>query len=122
MVKKCVFLSLLLFVAGCARLQIKDRSQAMRKSSSPPSLSDDLGFESLSRGLKADLEFIKTSSRVPAEMTFGPSKISKKKYVAALELLLEKSLDLTSFQQNIEQNFDFYEVYGLEDWSRVKAT
>lgn len=94
----------------------------MRRSSNPPPLADDLGFESLRSGLQANIDFIKTSSRAPAEITFGPAKIRKTLYIAALEYLLNHSEDLNSFQENTARYFEFYEVYGLEDWAQIKAT
>ena len=113
---------LILLVYGCARAPIKDRSQAMRPAGKIPELSDDLGFDSLRDGLRANIDFIKTSSRAPAEFTFGPVKIRKTQYVAALEFLLEKSGSLNSFQENTARYFDYYEVYGNEVWGQIKAT
>ena len=111
-----------IFIAGCARAPIKDRSQAMRLSTNPPLLADDLGYESLVNGLKANIFFIKNSTRASNELTIGPTKINKKKYIQALEFLLDNSTDLMTFQENIKKLFDFYEVYGLENWAQIKAT
>ncbi len=94
----------------------------MRKSSKTLQLSDDLSFESLKLGIEGNIEFIQSNSRVGNELIFGKTKILKKNYIAALKNLLDNSTDMPSFQNYISQKFDFYEVYGNEDWSRIKAT
>lgn len=94
----------------------------MRPASSLPALADDLGYESLRDGLKANIDYVKSSPRAASEMTFGPTKIRKTQYVAALEYLLSQSTDLDSFEANTAKYFDFYEVYGLDDWGQIKAT
>lgn len=107
---------------GCARAPLKDRSNAMRKSSKNLQISDDLQFESLRRGIELNIEFIKDSSRVSSEIVFGRTKVTKKNYIAALRFLIDNSSDWNSFQDHIAQKFEFYEVYGNEDWAQIKAT
>lgn len=96
--------------------------KAMRLSSQAPELSDDLSFESLKDGLKENLEFIKSSKKVNSEIKFGPTVISKITYIKTLEKLVETVSNKVEFNYFIKKNFDFYEVYGNEDWSRIKAT
>lgn len=115
-------LALLLFVFSCARAPLKDRSDAMRKTSNGPQLSDDLDFASLQRGIAANIDFIQSSARAGNEIVFGKIKIPKKNYIAALKYLLENSTDMTSFQNLVSQKFDFYEVYGSDDWAKIKVT
>lgn len=117
-----LFLALLLLVFSCARAPLKDRSDAMRKTSKAPQLSDDLDFESLKHGIAANIEFIQSSARVGNEIIFGKIKIPKKNYIAALKYLLENSSDLQSFQNHVSQKFDFYEVYGTDEWAKIKVT
>ena len=109
-----------ILIWGCARAPIKDRTEAMRKSKNPPALSDDLDFAGLVNGIKANADFLEKSSRV--EMTFGELKIEKKKYISALRYLCESSKSKESFYRAVNENFDFFEVYGNEDWSQIKAT
>lgn len=120
--KKLVLLFICVFIYSCARAPIKDRSGAMRPASKLPELADDLGYESLKAGLQANVDYIRTSSRIGSEITFGPAKIKKTQYIAALEFLLSHSDSIESFQQNTVQYFDYYEVYGNEDWGQIKAT
>ena len=115
-------LALLLFVFSCARAPLKDRSDAMRKASKGPQLSDDLDFESLKQGIAANIDFIQSSARAGNEFVFGKVKIPKKNYVAALKHLLENSSNIASFQNIVSQKFDFYEVYGSDDWAKIKVT
>jgi membrane-bound lytic murein transglycosylase A len=107
---------------GCARAPVKDRSEAMRKAAAPPAVSDDLDFESLISGIKSNADFLEKSSRGGPDLTFGPVKIEKKKYVSALRFLCNNAGDKESFYSTVNNYFDFYEVYGNEDWSQIKAT
>jgi membrane-bound lytic murein transglycosylase A len=120
--KKITLALIVLFTYGCARAPVKDRSHAMRPAAKLPVLADDLGFESLREGLRANIDYIRNSSRAPAEYVFGPAKIRKAQYVAALEALLERSRDIGSFHENTVRWFDYYEVYGNEEWGLIKAT
>jgi membrane-bound lytic murein transglycosylase A len=122
MKKNKLVLLILVFLAGCARGPIKDRTESMRKAKSVPDLTDDLDFNSLKQGILSNVEFIKKSSRVPPEIPFGPVKIEKKKYISALEHLANSSDNIESFKDQVRRNFDFYEVYGNEDWAQIKAT
>jgi membrane-bound lytic murein transglycosylase A len=107
---------------GCARAPVKDRTEAMRKASALPAISDDLDFDSLINGIKADADFLEKSSRGGNEITFGPVKVEKNKYVSALRFLCNKATDKETFYNAVTDNFDFYEVYGNEDWAKIKAT
>lgn len=111
-----------LFIVGCVRMPTKERSEAMRRSSSTPQVADDLGFESLQKGIKDNIEFIKGSPRIPDQLTFGETKIEKQKYIEALSYLISNSADMKSLQKNIVNYFDFYEVYGRDNWSEILVT
>jgi membrane-bound lytic murein transglycosylase A len=119
---KKLFLLGLIILAGCARAPVKDRFGAMRKAEKLPEISDDLEFATLKKGILDNVAFIKKSSRVSNEIVFGPTKVDKKKYILALEQLANNSEDFESFNQQVKTNFDFYEVYGNEDWAQIKAT
>ena len=93
-----IFFVLLALVFGCARAPLKDRNDAMRKTTKALQLSDDLGFESLKQGIGANIDFIRNSARVGNEIVFGKTKIPKKNYIAALKYLLENSPDMAAFQ------------------------
>ncbi|MGZ3691525.1 MAG: MltA domain-containing protein [Pseudobdellovibrio sp.] len=103
-------------------MQVTERTEAMRKSSTDVELFDDLSFESLKEGLVANINFVKSSSRMPSEILFGKTKINKKKYISSLEFLVQNSNNSQEFFDNVKNNFDYYEVYGNEDWSQIKMT
>jgi membrane-bound lytic murein transglycosylase A len=117
-----IFLAGLLILAGCARAPVKNRFGAMRKAEKLPEISDDLEFSSLKKGILDNANFIKKSARVSNEIVFGPTKVEKNKYILALEQLANNSEDFESFNKQVKANFDFYEVYGNEDWAQIKAT
>ncbi len=110
----------LLLIWGCARAPVKDRSEAMRKTSSAPVVSDDLEFEGLIQGIQANADFLEKSQR--GDLIFGQQRIDKKKYISALRYLCKNTADKESFYKSVNENFDFYEVYGLDSWSEIKAT
>ena len=116
------FLLLILLLVGCARMPVTERSQAMRKVDRAPEIFDDLKFESLMNGLQANIDFVKNSSRMGSEVTFGPTKIAKNVYLASLQELVSNAKDIEEFKALVIKNFDFYEVYGNEDWSKIKTT
>lgn len=122
MMRKSLLCLLVLVIYGCARAPLKNRSDAMRKANQMIQTSDDLSFESLKKGIEANIDFIKNSSRVSSEIIFGNTKINKKKYIAALNYLTANAQDMDSFHKLVSEKFDFYEVYGLEKWSEIKAT
>ena len=57
------------------------------------------------------------------ELQFGPAKVSKKDYILALETL-HQSLKLSPhhFYHSIQNDFQFYEVYGKKRWGEVFMT
>ena len=121
-IKVLMLCLLVLIVYGCARAPLKDRNDAMRKTKSIPELADDLDFESLKAGLQKNIDFIKTSNRINSEIVFGPTRIKKDKYISAIQYLLDQSKDQQTFNRLVKEKFDFYEVYGSEEWGQIKAT
>ena len=116
---KIFLISLMIILASCARAPIPERNQNSRLTSSPPALIDGLDKESFFSTLKSHIEVMKTSGIVHDPMQFGERKISKADYIAALESLLLHEEDWLMW---INNHFDFYEVYGKEDWSEVLVT
>lgn len=120
--KKIFYLVLIHLLFSCARMPVNERQDAMRKTSMDIEFNDDLGFENLKKAIKSNIEYIKQSGRMPSELSFGKTKLSKKQYIRSLELLIENSSSMQNFTSNIKNNFDLYEVYGNEDWAEIKAT
>lgn len=111
-------------VAACARGPITSPIEAMRLSEARPGLSDDLDFASLISALEANIRQLKLKTET-AYLDFGPRRIARESYIAALELLLVKAKeDPTgqSFRTSLNSIFEPYEVYGQEDWGQVFIT
>ncbi|MBP9681868.1 MAG: MltA domain-containing protein [Bacteriovorax sp.] len=109
----------LALLSSCARAPLKGPEGAMRKMSSPPKLVDSLSKESFFHGLKKHIEGIKSSTLVRDPMLFGPKKMAKANYVAAIEKIFQHEND---WLQYIAGHFDFYEVYGKDSWGDIMAT
>ena len=75
--------------------------------------------ESFFNALKKHIAVMRTSSLVQDPMIFGQKKIKKENYIFALESILTHEFDWLEW---VEKNFDFYEVYGRDDWSEVMVT
>lgn len=112
-------LCLLLFLGSCTRTPLKNIADAMKPVKSVPTLKDTLPSESFFSGLKAHIEVMKTSPQVTNPMVFGPVKIEKDFYISSLEEILRHQNDFISW---INNNFDFYEVYGGDRWGEVLTT
>lgn len=110
---------ILFLLAGCARAPLTRIEDAMRKTESPPELIDSLSRENFFAALKKHLEQMKNSSRVADPMIFGQRKIEKKNYIESLERILQSEGDWLNY---IKNNFDFYEVYGGNDWGEIMST
>lgn len=116
---KTFLISLIIILASCARAPLTERSQNSRLTSSPPALTDSLEKESFFSTLRSHIEVMKSSGIVHDPMQFGDRKISKADYILALENLLGHEEDWLIY---INNHFDFYEIYGKEDWNEVLVT
>lgn len=113
-----VFLSTL----HCARAPVKEAHQAMRPTTSLK-LIDDLPLKTFVTGLVQSIE--RLAKDPETYMQFGPTQIKKGDYVRALEDLLRQLRQMGSkaeFLKHLENNFDFYEVYGGQGWGEVFIT
>lgn len=112
-----LFCSILL--VSCARSPIKAPGEALRPGR-VPQLSDDETWESLRKGIEIQLEY--WGKKPPEEVIqFGPTKLQVKDYIKALSLLMEQS-NKEEFLSHVEENFEFYEVYGQDKWGEVFVT
>ena len=112
-----------LLVVSCERKPPRTPGEAMRKSSNPPELSDNLPIDELAKGIEDNINQLNKSKAV--SLTFGPKKVSKEDYILSLYYIVEKINSGSSgkdFYEIISDNFDFYEVYGNEDWGEVLIT
>jgi membrane-bound lytic murein transglycosylase A len=113
------------FLLGCARGPIKDVTQAMRTSSVPDVIVDDLLYHNLSDALRTNIERLKTFGAPLGYMRFGSVEISRADYIAALESLLqahEQDPTGQTFREKLKKDFEFHEVYGDTEWGKVFIT
>ncbi len=120
----CIVFAMTLCVA-CTRAPVKKRADALKKSSRDLSLTDDLSLPSLAEAIRREAAVWKAKPVETGKAVFGQKIISSKTYAAALEYAAqaaETSADKESFLAVIKRDFDFYEAYGLNDWSKVLLT
>lgn len=116
---KYKMLLLLVLISSCARSPVTKIDESMRPAKKNPALVDTLSRESFFTALKKHIAVMKQSRQVMDPMTFGPRKIPKAIYIASLERILEHEEDWLSY---ISGNFDYFEVYGKDDWGEVMST
>ncbi|NIP38960.1 MAG: transglycosylase [Candidatus Dadabacteria bacterium] len=117
-----IILSLLVFTS-CARESIKTPQQAMRLAQNPPELTDDLPLQELELALGQKIIRLKEVEK--EQLIFGPATVSKDEYILALKFLevkLRSGISKEQLNNLVNSNFDFYEVYGKEDWGDVLIT
>lgn len=110
---------ILLLLFSCARSPLKRIEDSMRPAKNVPQLVDTLSRESFFITLKKHIAVMKKSRQVMGQLTFGERKIEKAKYIASLEKIFDHEEDWIDW---IGKNFDFYEVYGRDDWGEVMST
>ncbi|MBY0415779.1 MAG: MltA domain-containing protein, partial [Bdellovibrionales bacterium] len=119
MEKRLIAFTLVLFFAACSRAPLKNNEDLMRITSNPPAIFDSLSKESFLTALKKHIEVMKISTQVQDPMNFGKKIIKKAEYIKSLEDILQHQEDYLNW---IALNFDFYEVYGRDDWGEVMVT
>ena len=86
-------------------------------------ISDSLSKQSFYDALKAHIDVFKKTTLVKDPLQFGKRTIPKNEYLLALEELLNNE---TEGKENLEnlvlKKFDFYEVYGQDQFSEVMVT
>lgn len=124
---KLLVLFLLFFSISCQRKNIKLPEDAMRISGSRPNIEDDLSYKSLRWAIHKNAKFLLREYK-KEELQFGNRLVSKNKYAIELFKLLKRTRgkDFKYFKNDIESNFEFFEVYGgvnrKDDWSDVLVT
>lgn len=113
------YLLLVLLITSCARAPLKSINESMRPAKNSPVLLDSLSNESFFKTLRHHIDVMKRSRFVQDPMTFGPKKISKNQYINSLEEVFNHQEDWANY---ISVNFDFYEVYGKDEWAEVMST
>jgi membrane-bound lytic murein transglycosylase A len=126
---------------SCARLQVKDRSLAMRPLKQSDQILKQLEEGSELKGLRQVLQEQLTywdlqvgrmkgperEGYLQSDMIFGPARIPLSEYRQGLVRLFnfigDSSVSAEGLRNYIDSNFDFYEVYGGEKgWGSVLVT
>lgn len=122
-IKVFINVILLSLFIGCARAPLKSEIDSMRKSEKPQHIYDDLELSLLLPALEKNVDSLKKSSS--KQLRFGPTLIEKDLYIKVLETAIEtlkNNGSLENFYSFIDNNFDFYEVYGASKWGEVLVT
>ena len=111
---------------GCARMELEEREQAMRRveADEVPPWNDDLPLDSLIKALEKNRLFLQKSRRFRS-LSFGGREISSEDYglgLGHLTDLLRQSHSREEIWEDILRDFDFYQVYGRKKWGEVLIT
>ncbi len=115
--------SLLIFLISCDREPATEAKQAMRKVNTPRNIGDDLDLKDLAEGLNDNVKLLHKSDI--SSITFGPKEFNKDDYILSIYYLIEKiniGISKSEFYDLIKEKFEFYEVYGKNDWGEVFIT
>ena len=114
---------LIVFLFSCERAVIKTPQEAMRPVENPPAVTDDLPLQELETALAQKISRLKEVEK--EQLIFGPKTVSKDDYILALKFLevkLRSGISKHKFNEIVKNNFEFYEVYGKENWGEVLIT
>ncbi len=110
---------LLLLILSCARVEPELRDQAMRPSQIAAKLDlltiEDSFKESLHTSLKA------LKRRPNKILFFGECRVSSLDYARTIEHAL-KSFEGPELNQSLSEYFQWYAIYGKEEWGKVLLT
>jgi membrane-bound lytic murein transglycosylase A len=114
-----------ILTASCSRAPFKELKDAMRPAQRAPKLKDDLPLPPFAIALKENIQFLEKKEDLPPTLRLGPLEIPRKVYIESLKhfkSLLQKTKNSDLLYTKIRENFDFYEVYGKEEWGDAFIT
>jgi len=118
---------LLLSVVSCSRVPLTGPENAMRVTVAPypvAAQADDLPLASLVKAIDEQVRFLGDRG-TNREFNLGGVRYTQQEYLAGLNRVAElarQARDSNDLFARIEQEFDFYEVYGKEQWGEVFLT
>jgi membrane-bound lytic murein transglycosylase A len=116
------FLLCFLFLGACARAPLQEQKDAVRLASDLPEISDSYSLESLRDALDRTLAAFQESKNIPQVYQFADRFIPREEYRKALLALKPELESMERFQAFVRANFDFYEVYGSDEWGKIFST
>ncbi len=108
---------ILLFLVHCARSPLKNADQALKLVTKKITLKDDQNLDLLKTAIEQSALALEKNAGV---LKFGSMTISKEVYAAQLKNLLKVPND--QLVSEIQNHFDFYEVYGERRLGEVFVT
>ncbi|OFZ19189.1 MAG: hypothetical protein A2X94_11225 [Bdellovibrionales bacterium GWB1_55_8] len=108
---------------SCARAPLKSADEVFRKVPAPI-LSDDLPLNPLLDAISSQVDFLRNSPN-SSEFVFDGARFTRQEYLDSLARLValgRATQDTQAFFKIIESEFDFYEVYGRDEWGEVFIT
>lgn len=108
-----------LLVLSCARQIISVPEKSMRLNTKSLVVQDRASEHNFFKALKNQIKVLELKDSASI-LRFGPKTIATGEYLNELKKLSE--LENNNWLDYIKENFNFYEVYGREDYSQVLVT
>lgn len=123
MKNRFVLFALLALTACTIRPKLTGPEVAMRPTEDAPVLEDDLPFEPLLAGIQQNIDLLEKKADQEA-MVFGPRVVAKADYIQSLKYLQDVLRTHSKLEalSAIQQDFEFFEIYGDTDWGEVFMT
>ncbi len=126
---KCLIMIVLniMLLTACSRVPLTGHNDSMRLTATPGITSqqaDDLPLVTLAAAVDEQIRFLEKKATV-TEFNLGGNIFSKQEYLAGLRRvaqLCRQSKDSNELFEFVAKEFDFYEVYGNDNWSQVFLT
>ncbi|MCC7405098.1 MAG: MltA domain-containing protein [Bdellovibrionales bacterium] len=115
----------LVLVSGCARLPVREPTQAMRPFQRPLPVVEERERESLRQALEEQIQFWQKSENGSGELVFGPVRVSRQEYLQALQelvVVVKSGADDQALNEYLATHFQWLEVYGGDRWGEVLVT
>lgn len=119
---------LCLLWGACVRSPLEGPEDAFRRTE-PPRLSDDLPIGPLVEGVRRQIRFLREPVLTPAventRYVFDGRELTRTEYLNGLERFVmeyEAASSKEEFLERVREGFDFYEVYGDDQWGRAFMT
>ncbi len=120
-----LYLTILALISSCARKTIQSPIEALKKVDFNEKMVDELGLPNFKEALTKHIAFLETLDARKSTFNFADQSYSKDEYIRGLKFLvsiIEQNSDPTKVENLVKTYFDFYAVYGDEDYSEVLLT
>ncbi len=117
----------IMLLSACSRVPLTGHNDSMRLTVAPAIIgqqADDLPLAALADAIDYQIGFLNKKVAV-TEFNLGGTLFSKQEYLTGLRRVAElcrQSKDSNELFEKVAKEFDFYEVYGKDNWSEVFLT